>query len=67
MPRETRMAAPVSFIRLLAITPARKPLDARGEVFRVGLEEVAFMLVEHDGELLLSLLNIEAETIPMTG
>jgi hypothetical protein len=60
------MAAPVSFIRWLAINFADKTLNARSEVSRVGLEEVAFMLVEDDGELFLSLLNVEAEAIPMT-
>ena len=57
---------PVRCIALLAITPASKPFDARGEVVGVGLEEVAFMLVKDDGELLRSLLNVEAKTIPMT-
>src|SRR5262249_38780082 len=66
MRRETRMAAPVSFIRLLAITPASETLNACSEVVRIRLKEIVFVLEEEDGVLLLALLNIEAKTISMT-
>jgi hypothetical protein len=67
MPRGTRMAAPVSFILWLAITPASKPLDARGEIVGVRLKEIVFMLEVKDGVLLFALLHIETETITVAG